>query len=105
MMTPAGFIFAHAVLEVEDGIALGGILVIVRRSIDVGVAFGAGGLGVVIDLTQLAMGHFLEGVKVLVFGGNFDAAAPTTGAVEIEAAGIRNLGAIDNELIIVESLS
>jgi hypothetical protein len=49
------------------------------------------------------MRHVFEGVEILVFGGDFDATAPATGAVEVQAAGVRNLGAIDEELIIVET--
>src|SRR5208282_4339475 len=34
---------------------------------------------------------------------NFKPAAPATAAVEIQAAGTRNLGAIDNELVVVKT--
>jgi hypothetical protein len=46
----------------------------------------------------------LESIKVLVRGGDFDAAAPTTTAVEVPSARIRNLGAINHKLVIVKPL-
>ena len=49
------------------------------------------------------MRHVLEGIEVLVRGGNFEAAAPAAAAVEVQAAGIRDLGAINHELVIVET--
>ena len=49
------------------------------------------------------MRHVLQGVEVLVLGRHFDAAAPTAAAVEIQAAGVRDLGAINHELVVVET--
>ena len=55
-------------------------------------------------LPQLAVRHVLEGIEVLVLGGNLDAAAPAAGAVEILAVGVGYLRAIDHNLVIVKAL-
>ena len=47
--------------------------------------------------------HVLDGIKVLVLGGDFEPAAPATATVEIQATGIRDLGPIDHELVVVET--
>src|SRR5208283_1515442 len=103
LIAPAGLIFAHAMLQIERREALVGVLIIIRGRIDEAAAGRAAGSGEVEDLPQLAMGHVLEGIKVLILGGDFDAAAPAAGAVEVQAAGVWNLGAIDNELVVVET--
>ena len=48
------------------------------------------------------MRHVLESVEVLIFGGDFDPAAPAAGAVVVQAAGIRNRRAINPNLVVVE---
>jgi len=103
LRAPASFIFTHAVLEIEHRITLAGIFVIIRRSIDITVTDRAAGLRIVENLAQLAMRHVLKRIKVLVLGRNFDAAAPAAGTVEIQAAGVRHLGTIHNDLIVVET--
>ncbi len=102
LVAPAGFIFAAAVLQVEHGIAPGRILFIVRRRVDEAAEHGVGVLGRIEGLAQLAMRHVFESVEVMILGGDFDAAAPATGAVEIQAARIRNLGAVDDDLVVMK---
>jgi hypothetical protein len=76
LVASAGFIFAHAVLQIEHREALVGVLIIIRRGVNEAVAGRVAGFGEVVDLPQLAMGHVLERVKVLILGGDFDAATP-----------------------------
>src|SRR5262249_3773450 len=45
-----------------------------------------------------------HGVEVLVAGGNLDGAAPAIGAEEEFAAGIRHVGAVDVDPVVVETL-
>ncbi|MGO8928376.1 MAG: hypothetical protein ACLQU3_16030 [Limisphaerales bacterium] len=49
------------------------------------------------------MRHILDGIEVLVLGRDFDTTAPAVAAVEIQAAGVRDPGAIDDELVIVKT--
>ncbi len=103
LVAPAGFIFAHAVLQVQYWEPRVGLLVIIRRSVNEAAPGRVAGLGEIVDLPQMAVRHVLDSVEVLVFGGDFDTAAPTVAAVEIQAAGVRDPGAIDDELVIVET--
>ena len=80
-----------------------GILFVIRRSVDEAAENGIGALGIKRGLPQLAVRDVLESIKVLIAGGDFDAAAPAARAVEVQAAGIRNLSAIDNDLVVVEA--
>lgn len=49
------------------------------------------------------MGDIFDGVEVLVLGRDFNAAAPAAGAIEEYAAGVRNLGTINVELVVVKT--
>src|ERR1019366_783895 len=60
-------------------------------------------LGRVEDLLQVAMRHVLERIEVLVMDGDFEPASPAACAVEEQAAGVGNLGAIDIDLVVVEA--
>ncbi len=102
LTAPAGFIFARAVLEIERGITLAA-LVIIRRRVNEGVAIRIGGFGKIPELAKLAMRHIFERVKILVLGGDFNGAAPTSGAVKEVAVGIGNVCAIDVDGVIVKS--
>ena len=103
LAAPAGFIFPAAVLQIQHRITLGQIFFIIRRGVNEAAEIGIGGLGIEWGLSQLAVGHVLDGIEVLIRGGDFEAAAPAAGAVEVPTAGVRNLGAIDNELVVVET--
>jgi hypothetical protein len=54
-------------------------------------------------LTYLAVGDILEGVKILILGGNFNTTSPTAGTIEVQAAGIRNCSPVNPELVVVET--
>ena len=90
LVAPAGFIFPAAVLQIQHRITLGLIFFIIRRSVNEAAESGIGAFGIVEGLPQLTVGHILEGIEVLVLGGDFDAAAPAAAAVEVQAAGVRN---------------
>jgi hypothetical protein len=90
-------------LQVQHRIPLRSVLFIVRRSVNEAAEDGIGAFGIKIGLPQLAVRDILESIKVLVSGGDFDPAAPSARAVEVQAAGIRNLSTIDNDLVIVET--
>ena len=49
------------------------------------------------------MRHILQGVEILVFGGDFNATAPTAGAIVIQAARVWNGGAINPDLVVMET--
>ena len=103
LVPPAGFVFPGAVLQIEHRISLATgpcrNQEAYKRSSDRLALI----LGKVEGLPQLAMRHVLEGVEVLVMGGDLDPAAPAAAAVEVKAAGVRNLGAVNPELVVVEA--
>ena len=103
LAAPAGFVLAAAVLQIQHRITLGRVLLIIRRGVNEAAEHGVGALGMVERLPQLAMRHVLDGIEVLVLGGDFDAAAPPAAAVEVQAAGIRDSGSINHELVVVET--
>src|ERR1051326_178986 len=49
------------------------------------------------------MWHVLYGVEVRIVRGNFDAAAPAARAVEHPGAGVRDVHAIDVQLVVMEA--
>ena len=100
---PTLFVFGVAMLEVQDGIFLVRVLLVFRGQIDVAVTHAFRGLGPVVFLFHRPLGHVLDLPEIHVGGRNFDAAAPTAGAEEIEAAGIGHRGAVDIQLIVVEA--
>jgi len=104
LVAPGGFILAPAVLQVEHRIALGRVLVVVGRRVDKRAARGPGALRGEENLLHSAVGHVLEGVEILVMGGDFDAAFPTRGAVEVQGAGVVECSPIDREMIVVKAL-
>ena len=103
LAAPAGFVFTRAVLEIERGITLAAPLIVIRRGVNEGVPVGVGGLRKIPDLAKLAMRDIFERVKILIFGRNFDGAAPTSGAVEEVAVRIGNFRAVDVEGVIMKS--
>ena len=102
LAAPAGFIFPATVLQIQDRKTCRGILFIIRGGVNEAAESGVGALGKVQGLAQLAVGHLLEGIILLVTGRDFDAAAPAAGAIEVQAAGVRHLGTINHELVVVE---
>src|SRR4051812_43416979 len=90
-------------LEIQNRIALGRILLIIRRGVNEAAEFGISALGMVEGLAELAVRHILDRVEALVRGGYFEPAAPAATAIEIQAARVRHLRAVDHDLIIVET--
>jgi hypothetical protein len=56
------------------------------------------------DLFDAAVGNVLQGVEVLVVGGDFDAAFPARRAVEVQGARIIECAAVNSEVIVVKTL-
>ena len=77
LAAPAGFILAAAVLQIQHRIALGRVLVIIRRRVNEAAENGIGVLGIVEGLPQLAMRHVLDGVEVLVLRREFRRRCPS----------------------------
>src|SRR5580765_7854036 len=88
LAAPAGFVLAAAVLEVEYRVTFAGVLVVVRRRVNVDMARLVARLRKVIQLAKLAVRHVFERVEVTILGRNFHRTAPATGAVEIMAVRI-----------------
>ena len=103
LVAPGGFILAPAVLQVQHRIALGLVLVVVGRRVDKGTAGGVGALRGEENLLHSAVGNVLEGVEVLVVGGDFDAAFPASRTVEVQGAGIVECSPINREMVVVEA--
>ena len=103
LLGPAVLVLTATVLQVQHRIALGGILVIFGRGIDEDVTHRLVHLGPVVDFPHLALRDVLHGVEVLVHGRDVDAAAPAAGAVVVEAGRVGDVGAVDVQLIVVES--
>ena len=72
LVPPAGFIFGVAVLQIKHRIACGGVLFIIGRRVDETAAPCAGDFGEIQVLAQLPVRHVLQGIKILVPGGNFN---------------------------------
>ena len=53
-------------------------------------------------LAYLAVGYVFEGIEILILGRDFNTTSPTTGAIEVQAAGIRNCCPVNPELVVVE---
>ena len=88
LVDPAVLVLAHAMEEVEDGVALAALL-IAGGDVDVDVAVGAVDLGVVVQGADLAVGDILVEAVVIAFGalGDFDAAG--VGGVAEEGHAVR----------------
>ena len=91
-------------LEVQHGITFGGVEVVVGRGIDKAVAHGLVELRPVVDFPHLALRNVLQGIEILVCGRDVDSAAPAACPIIIQAGGIRNVGPVDIQLIVVEAL-
>ena len=103
LIGPAGFIFAGAVLEIEDRVALGGGGVVVGRGVDEGAAPGFLNFGEVGLDTDGAVGHVLGGVEVAVGVGDVDGGEPFGDAEEGLGAGVVDGGAVDEDCVVVEA--
>jgi len=53
-------------------------------------------------LTNVAVRNILEGIKILIAGRYLNTAAPSSGPIEKEAARVRNLRPVNDNLIIME---
>ena len=51
----------------------------------------------------MAVRHVLNSVEIRVVSRNFNAATPAVTAVKVQRSGVRNPGAIDQELVVVET--
>ena len=103
LAAPAHFILASAVLQIQHRITLARIQLIVGRSVNVAAKNGLGALGIEMHFLQMAVRHILESEKLAIRGRNFNAAAPPACAVKVQAAGVRDLRAIHNDLVVVET--
>ena len=104
LTSPARFVLARTVLKVEDGIAFPGVPVVAGRGVDEGMPVRIARFREVVDFAELAMRHVLQGVKVRVLRGYLDAAAPTARPVEELTVGVRHLGAVDIDRVVMETL-
>ena len=104
LVPPAGLILERAVLQIQHGVSRAGVIIVVGRRVDKTAARGVGAPGRVKDLAELAMRNVLERVGVLVLGRDLDGAAPAAGSEVGLAAGVRDLGAIDVDPIVMKSL-
>ena len=100
---PASLIFPATVLQIQHGITHRRVLFILGRRVNEAAQDRVGALGIVKRLTQLAVRNVLECVEILVVGRNFNAAAPAAGPVEVEAVGIRDLGTVHNDLVVMKA--
>ena len=100
---PTSLVLARSVEQVEHGILLVGLQVIVGREIDVAGPPGLGKLGPVFLDTDLSVRYFLLEVIVHAGLGYLDAAGPVARAEEETAVRVGDPDAVDGEGIIVES--
>ena len=100
---PADFVLGIAVLQIQDGIALAGIVLVFRGQVDVAAAHALRGLGPVVLLLDGALGHVLDLPEIHVGRGDLDAAAPAAGAEEGDGPGIGQRHAVHVQLVIVEA--
>src|ERR1051325_8914769 len=98
---PTGFVFACAVLEVEDGITLGGA-VVAGRGVDEGAAGGGLNFRIVGVNAHGAVRHVLGLIVIAGRIGNVDAGHPLGAAKEALRAGIVDSSAVDIDVVIVE---
>ncbi len=103
LVAPAGFVLPHAVLQIENRIAFGRVLVIIRRSINEAPAHGIGALGKIKILLQLTVRNILLRIEIPVLRGDFNGAAPTAAPVEKQGRGVGDLGPVNVHLIVVET--
>src|SRR5262245_40295531 len=101
--SPAGFIFARAVLQIQHRVALARVLVIVRWGVNKAVAVRVVGFREVMNLAKLAMRNVLQCVEVPILGRHFDRAAPPSGTVKEHAVGIRNIRPVNIDRVIVKA--
>ena len=93
---PAGLVFPAAVLQVEHGIAHLDLRVVAGRQVDQRVAPATGRLRRVPDLTDLPVGHVLDRIVVGASLRHLDGAGVPAPTEERVAAGVGELGAIDD---------
>lgn len=103
LASPAGFVFTRAVLQVERRITLAAVFVVIRWRVNEGVPVCIGGFGKIPELAKLAVRHIFEGVKILVFGREFDGATPASGAVKEMAVRVGNFGAVNIDGVVMKS--
>ncbi len=99
---PARLVLAAAVLEVQDGIAHLGVVVVTGRGVDEGATPLLGRLRVVPALPDLAVRNVLREIEVDPLLGDLDAAGVLARAVERVARRVVDLGAVDEHPIVVE---
>ena len=90
-------------LQVQNRIAVGWVLVIVWRRVNKGAAHLACGLRGENNHLHFAVGNVLEGVEVLVMSGDFNAAFPTSRTVEVQRARIVEYPPINRQMVVVEA--
>ncbi len=56
-----------------------------------------------VDLANLAVGNVFQCVEITIVGRNLNSAPPTHCSEIVFAVGIRNVGTIDDQLIVVEA--
>ena len=76
LIAPTCFVFARAMLQIEHGKTLFRFSIILRRGVNVTATNRVAAFGEVTHFAQLSMRHVFEGVEILVFCGNFNAASP-----------------------------
>ena len=102
--TPTRLVLTHTMLQVENGELLIRIGIIFCGQIDKAVTHRLGNRRPVINLVDRSLRHVFHRIKILVGSGHIDTASPTAGTIIILAARIRHGGAVDVELIVVETL-
>ena len=105
LVPPRILVLAPAMLEIKHRVAFGGVLVVIRRRVNVGDARedGVGELRREEHLLHPSVRNFLERVEILVVRGDFNPAFPTRRAVEVQRAGIVERPAVHCEVIIVKT--
>ena len=100
---PGGFIFSPTVLQVQNRILLGLVLVVVRRRVDERSAGSVGALRWEKNLLHAAVGNVFEGVEFPVVRRDFNAAFPADRSAEIQGSGIVECSSINREMIVVKA--
>ena len=100
---PTLLILGISMLEIEDGVFLVRVLLVLGGQVDKAVAHALRRLGPVVSFFDDSLGNVLDLPEIHVGGRDLDTAAPAAGAEEIDAARIGHRGAVDIQLIVVEA--
>ena len=100
---PAGLIFSAAVIEVQHGVALVGLLLILGGNIDVAGSPCLGEFRPVSLHADLSVGNILRQIEVYTDFGNLDGAGHHAAAIEQLARRVGHMHAVYVDEIVVET--